>query len=111
MLELLQEKCRVDEEHGILTQNEIIDKLRSIFDKYGLDCCYLFGSYAKQNAGEKSDVDLLIYGEITGLRFYGLLQEITDSLHKKIDLIRLSDAVSNPELIGEIIKFGVKIYG
>ena len=36
---------------------------------------YLFGSYAKGNATEGSDVDLLVSTDVRGLKFYGLAEK------------------------------------
>ena len=111
MCELLEDKCKVDEEHGILTINEIKEIVSEVFKKYNINYCYLFGSYAKGKANEKSDVDLLIDSEITGLKYYGLLQDLMDSLHKKVDLIKIESAKDNLVFINEVLKDGVKIYG
>jgi predicted nucleotidyltransferase len=111
MCDLLSEKCRIDEEHGILTINEIKEVVSQVFKNYDINYCYLFGSYAKGKANEKSDVDLLIDSNVTGLKYYGLLQELIDSLHKKVDLIKVEQAKDNLAFINEILKDGVKIYG
>ena len=73
--------------------------------------CYLFGSYAKGYATEKSDVDLLVDTDITGLDFFGLVEEFRESLHKKVDLLRLEDIRDNKEILLEILKDGIKLYG
>ena len=72
--------------------------------------CYLFGSYAKGYATETSDVDLLIDTTITGLNFFGLIEEFREALHKKVDLLRLDDVKNNKELLLEIMKDGVRLY-
>ena len=79
----------IDEEHGILKLEYIKEKVKKIFDKYNVYFCYLFGSYAKGNANNKSDIDLLIDTDITGLNFFGLVEELREELHKKIDLLRI----------------------
>lgn len=111
MCELLADKCKIDEEHGLLTIDEIKNIVSSVFKNYSINYCYLFGSYAKGKATEKSDVDLLIDSDITGLKFYGLLQDLIDSLHKKVDLIKIESAKENITFINEVLKEGVKIYG
>ena len=45
-----------------------------ILDDYKVEYCYLFGLYAKGNANERSDVDLLISTKTTGLRFYEIAE-------------------------------------
>lgn len=112
MCEILSEKCRVDETHGILTIEEIKQRISNVLNLYSdITFCYLFGSYAKNKAGESSDIDLMIDSDITGLRYYGLLQELQDSLRKRIDLLKVKDVAGNLELLNEILSSGVKIYG
>ena len=111
ILETLKELTKVDEEHGILSLNDIIDKCKNVFMEYPVDFCYLFGSYAKGKATEISDIDLLISTNISGMKFYGLVENLRLSLNKKIDLLTIDQIVDNKELLNEILKDGVKIYG
>lgn len=101
----------IDEEHGVISIGTIKSKVKDIFDKYNINFCYLFGSYAKGYAKEDSDIDLLIDSDITGLDFFGLVEELRTGLKKKIDLVRLKDIMKNPDLLKEIMKDGLKIYG
>ena len=101
----------IDEEHGIIDIKDIRQKCSEIFDKYRVNFCYLFGSYAKGKAREDSDVDLLISADIKGLKFYGLVEDIRASLHKKVDALDVAQLKDNLELIEEVLKDGIKIYG
>lgn len=101
----------VDETHGILTVEKIKEACSSVFKKYKVEYCYLFGSYAKGAAGEQSDVDLLVSADMTGIEFYGLFEELREELKKKVDLLAKEQVDSNPELLNEILKYGIKIYG
>lgn len=111
MLEKLYAYGYVDEENGILTLEEIKKVCVSILSKYPVEYCYLFGSYAKGKAKPTSDVDLLIYTTISGLKFYGLVEELRENLKKKVDLLDQKQLINNFELINEILKDGIKIYG
>ena len=42
---------------------------------------------------------------------FGLIEEFRDVLHKKVDLLRLEDILDNKELLMEILRDGVKLYG
>ena len=111
ILDILSKTNVIDEEHGILEMNDIIEKCSRIFENYEVNYCYLFGSYAKNKATPTSDVDLLISTTIKGLKFYGLVEEIRTSLHKKVDVLDVNQLKDNIELVNEILKDGVKIYG
>lgn len=110
-IDRLNKSFIVDEEHGILSIDAIKNTVHEILSKYDVDFCYLFGSYAKDRANPSSDIDLLIDTPITGLDFFGLIEELRNELHKKIDLLKLNQLEGNPELLREILKDGIKIYG
>ena len=107
----LERIYKIDEEHGLLTLDNIQLTCDKIFSKYKINYCYLFGSYAKGNQKAESDVDLLISSDVKGLKFFGLAEKLREQLHKKVDLLDVSQLVKNPELLDEILKYGIKIYG
>lgn len=111
IVELLGKTNVIDEENGILLQDDIIEKCKKVFENKKVNYCYLFGSYAKGKATETSDVDLLISTDIKGLKFYGLVEEIRNALHKKVDVLDVNQLKDNISLVEEILKDGVKIYG
>ena len=88
--------------------NKFIEEIKK---KYNVATIILFGSYAKGYAGDESDVDLCVCTSLTGLAFVGLIEELRLALHKKVDLLRLSDISDNLDLLKEIMKDGIKIYG
>ncbi len=107
----LAELNPLDENHGILELEDIRNICAEVFDRYDVSFCYLFGSYAKGKASPESDVDLLIETGITGLKYYGFVEEIRSSLHKKVDVLDTKQLDNNPDLLREILKDGIKIYG
>lgn len=111
MTEKLNSYGFIDEEHGILTIDEIKTICSQVFKDYPVSFCYLFGSYAKGKAKETSDVDLLIFTEVTGLQFFGLIETLRETLKKKVDLLDVSKLNDNQPLLLEILKDGIKIYG
>ncbi|MBR3844689.1 MAG: nucleotidyltransferase domain-containing protein [Clostridia bacterium] len=111
MIEKLYTYGYVDEETGLLTLEEIKKTCISILSKYPVEYCYLFGSYAKGKATPTSDVDLLIHTSLSGLKFYGLVEELREQLKKKVDVLDQKQIMDNFELTNEILKDGIKIYG
>lgn len=107
----LNEFSLIDEENGILKIEDIKIKTESVFSKYNINFCYLFGSYAKNKATKTSDIDLIIDSDINGLDFFGLVEELRQTLHKRIDLLKINQLENNLELLREILKDGIKIYG
>ena len=111
MVEKLTSLTAIDEEHGILTIDTIKEICGEVFSNYPVEYCYLFGSYAKQKANEKSDVDLLVSTPLSGLMFYEMAEKLRTALKKKIDLLNQEQLKDNYDLLGEILKDGIKIYG
>ena len=111
MMQKLEEYGFVDENHGILNIKQITDICNEVFSEFEVEYCYLFGSYAKHKATENSDVDLLISTSVSGFKFYDLVETIREKLRKKVDVLNLKQLNDSPNLINEILKDGVKIYG
>lgn len=96
----------------VYTINEIKRKLNPIFKDYPVYKAVLFGSYAKGSATSKSDLDVVLdsHGEIRGLSFYGVLDDISSALDKKIDMFDASEIKQKSPLMEEINKQGVILY-
>ncbi len=111
ILDRLNEYGFVDEEHGVLTIEQIKEICSKIFKAYSVEYCYLFGSYSKGKEKETSDVDLLVSMPINGLKFFELVELLREKLKKKVDLIDVSQLDNNPLLVKEILRDGIKIFG
>ena len=106
----LERIALVDETHGILKYDDIVFKCSRVFEEYPVHYCYLFGSYAKGTATERSDVDLLVSTDVSGLKFYGLAERLREALKKNVDLINVEQLSDNMDLLNEIMKEGIRIY-
>jgi predicted nucleotidyltransferase len=98
------------ETSGILPLAYIKENASKVFAQYSIDYAVLFGSYSKNEAGEKSDVDLLISGSVDGLDYFSLIEKVRKVLHKKVDILRFQDLKNNQALLGEILATGIRIY-
>lgn len=112
MMEKLEKYDYLDETTGVLSIEQIKEACGQVFSNMDVDYCYLFGSYAEGTPHEKSDVDLLISASITGLDYYNLIETLRSKLfNKKIDLLTVKQLENNFDLLDEILKKGIKIYG
>ena len=86
----------------LLTNNR--DKIISTCDKYGAKNVRVFGSVARGEADEKSDIDLLVsLGKNFGLfELVDLEKELSGVLGRKVDI--LSDRIQRPGLRERILK-------
>ncbi len=96
-----------------MTKNEIINYLKekkeNFSDKYDISELILFGSYAREENLEDSDIDIAID---TKLSDYFLLYDFKEDLEKrfntKVDVVRLRDKM-NPYLKKRILEDGVYV--
>jgi predicted nucleotidyltransferase len=74
---------------GILTVDEIKEKITPVAKQYGVSKVSLFGSYARGEASANSDVDLCIdEGKIRTLfQLSGFCTDVENVLKKKVDVI------------------------
>ena len=77
--------------------------------RYGSERIFLFGSYARGDADENSDIDLRIdRGNVHGLQMGALLVDIEDALGKKVDL--LSTKCFDEDFLNSIRKEEILLY-
>lgn len=68
--------------------NEISGIVSPIAARYGAERVFLFGSFARGDVTDSSDVDLRIdKGKIRGTQIAGLLLELEQALGREVDLI------------------------
>ena len=90
----------------------IRNRLHPVFSNYNINSAILFGSYAKGQATEKSDIDLLVDSNLRGLRFFALIEDIREALdEKEVDVFDTTHIDSGSKVLQEINSTGVKIYG
>ncbi len=89
----------------------IQERLIPIFERYNVRKAVLFGSYAKGTADDRSDIDIYVDSGLRGLKFFGLLEDVTNALNKQVDLIDASQVDNGSRVLSEINSTGVLIYG
>lgn len=89
----------LDEIRKILAEHK-----EEIKERYGVVITGIFGSYARGEQKQHSDVDLLVELERPiGLRFFELWDELEELLGMKVDLLTV-DAVKQKKLLWESIQ-------
>lgn len=105
----------------IYTIEQIKERIAPVALKYKLSAVYLFGSYAKGEATEDSDVDILIDRTGTSLvgmfMLGGLYNDLYVAMGKQIDLVTTgaleqeSTKERTPWFVENLNNEKVKIYG
>ncbi|MCD7867833.1 MAG: nucleotidyltransferase domain-containing protein [Clostridiales bacterium] len=89
----------------IYTIEEISRRIVPVAEKYQLPSVYLFGSYARGTATEKSDVDLIV--DISGTSVKGLFDlgalyyDLEVALEKAIDVVTLQSLQQKAQMPSE----------
>ena len=90
----------------IYTLEEIRSRTLPIIQKYHIPAMYLFGSYARGQATEDSDLDFLV--DTTGtdltslLRLGALYCDLENAFEKRIDLITVRSIMKNTDMASDI---------
>lgn len=93
------------------TIEEIRERVTPVLAQYNVEMAVLFGSYAKGSATSKSDVDMIVKCNQTGMDFYSLYFEVEDSLEGvKLDFFDVRELKNGITLESEMFKCGVNIY-
>ena len=89
---------------------QIKERLTPVFHRNSVRKAVLFGSYSKGIATPESDVDILVDSGLTGLSFFGLLEDVCQVLECPVDLIDTQDIIPDSLIEREIQRTGVVIY-
>jgi len=69
----------------------IVNKLQTFFPAYPIEKAWVFGSYARGEETRKSDLDVMVRFDksatITLLDYAGIMIDLENLLHKKVDLV------------------------
>ena len=98
--------------NGVYAIDELRVKIGEILSTFPVKKATLFGSYAKGEATEKSDIDLVIdsEGQIRGLDFFEVRADLEEKLNKQVDLIEQRTIIKDGIAEKEILETGVTIY-
>ena len=90
----------------IYTIEEIKHRILPVIQKYNIPAMYLFGSYARGEATEESDLDFLV--DTTGTRLTSLLSlgelycDLEEIFQKEIDLITMGSVKQRTQTESDI---------
>jgi len=103
----------------IYTIEQLKERIIPVAEKYQLRAVYLFGSYARNEATEGSDVDILIDKTdsiVKGWIIGGLYSDLCESIGKQVDMVTTGALEQDnakertPWLVENVLRERVKIY-
>jgi len=94
----------------VLDLKEITAEVIKFADQYGIIKAGVFGSYARGEAEDESDVDLLFeFKEVIGLmKLGGLIIDLEEALGKKVDVLQF--CAINPQIRDHVLQEVKLIY-
>ena len=96
----------------MLKVETIRSRLLPVFSSYNIKSAFLFGSYAKGLATEKSDIDLVVDSKLRGLNFFAFIEDVREALdEKEVDVFDVTHINEGSKVLQEVKATGVKIYG
>ena len=92
------------------TINEIRNKITPIAKEYGIGKMSLFGSYARGEAKDDSDVDFYIErGRLKSLfQYFAFVDELENALHCHVDVV--TTGIEDKQFLSVIMQEGVLLY-
>lgn len=92
-------------------KDNVLEKIKDIASKYGVEKVILFGSRARGDHLEVSDYDIAIFDEVLSPTQKALINNEVEEIEtlKKVDVIFV-DKKLNDKLVENIYKEGIVIY-
>ena len=77
----------------IYTLDEIKKRILPVIEKYNIPAMYLFGSYARGEATEDSDLDFLVFGgeSFKKTLIFALAEELREAFEKAVDVFEIHE--------------------
>ena len=94
----------------IYTIDDIRNKTAPIAKEFGVSRMSLFGSYARGEATDSSDVDLYIdRGKLSNLlQYFAFVDELENVLHCHVDVV--TTGIEDKQFLSAIMQEGVLLY-
>lgn len=91
--------------NAIYSIEKIKDIVKPIADKYNVQSIYLFGSYARGDANENSDLDFLVFGgdnfKLTNI--FSLAEDLRAAFQRQVDVFEISEINTNSTFYSTIM--------
>ena len=96
----------------MLSIEEIKSYITPVIVKYPVEKVILYGSYARGDASDKSDIDLVVesQGRLRNRKIFALGGELLDVLPVRVDVYDILEITNPSALFDNIQKEGVIIY-
>ena len=93
-------------QNPVFAMEHIVAMVKPLADKYRVKEIYLFGSYARGEADENSDLDFLVFGGDMFKRtmIFALAEDLRETLKKKVDVFEIGEVNPDSDFYKTIMK-------
>ena len=90
----------------VFALNDIVNLVKPIAKKYGVKEIYLFGSYARGEADEDSDLDFLVFGgeNFKLTMIFAVVEELRETLKKNVDVFEINEINKDSDFYKTIMR-------
>ena len=90
----------------IFTAEDIKTLVKPIAEKYHVKEVYIFGSYARGEANEESDLDFLIFGgeNFKPTMIFSLAEELREIMEKPVDIFEIRELNIDSDFYKNVMK-------
>lgn len=95
----------------ILSFEDIQSIVKPLAEKYHISEVYMFGSYARNEATNTSDIDFLVFGgnEFKLTSIFAFAEELRIAIQKEIDVFEINEVNKDSSFYETIMKEKVKV--
>ena len=92
--------------NNVFTLTDIANLIKPIVRKYEVKEIYLFGSYARGDADEDSDLDFLVFGgeNFKLTMIFALAEELRETLKKNVDVFEINEINKDSDFYNTIMR-------
>lgn len=96
----------------MLSIDEIKSYIRPVVEKYPIEKVILYGSYARGDASDKSDIDLVVEsrGRLRNRKIFALGGDLLDVLPVRVDVYDILEIANQSAMYENIQTEGIIIY-
>lgn len=96
---------------SVLSVDEITAVVKSLLRKYQAEYAILFGSYARGEATNKSDIDLLVFGgdKFIPRDIFALAEELREICSREADVFEIREVNRDTAFYESVLRDGIRI--
>lgn len=95
----------------MLTKDEIEKTIKELLVRYNAEYAFLFGSYARGEQTENSDIDVLVFGgkNFKKSNIFAFAEELRQITGKSVDAFEICEVDKSTLFYENVMRDGVKI--